>query len=100
MSRETIPCRLCNAPSVFRFVKTIMQSLEVSYFECTGCLSLQTEKPYWLERAYATDRVASLDLGRAQRNLMAAMLCAYVLGKAGIAGDELCLDWGGGEGLF
>jgi hypothetical protein len=77
-----------------------MQSIEVGYFECAGCLSLQTEKPYWLERAYATPRTGSLDVGKAQRNLIAAMACAYILEKVGIGADEPCLDWGGAEGLF
>lgn len=60
---------------------------------------MQTEKPYWLDKAYATgDSV--LDVGRAQRNVVTSMLCAHILGTAGLGGTEQCLDWGGAEGLF
>jgi hypothetical protein len=96
---SAITCRLCNAASSFRFKAVLMQRYEVDYFECTACHSLQTEEPYWLDQAYARpDRV--LDVGRAQRSLLTAMLCALILNKLGATATEIGLDWGGAEGLF
>lgn len=94
-----IACRLCGAPSRYRFDATLLRKHGAAYFECTGCGSLQTETPYWLEEANANSDT-SLDTGRAQRNLLTAMLCAYILEKTGFDARQLCLDWGGADGLF
>jgi hypothetical protein len=96
---SVIACRLCNAAASFRFTRVLMQKYEVDYFECTQCRSLQTEKPYWLDHAYANPN-SVLDVGRAQRNVLTAMLCAYILRKLGVVETEMGLDWGGAEGLF
>ncbi len=99
MVSESQPCRLCGHEAKFRFHQTIMRRRRTAYFECTECGSMQTESPDWLAEAYAaSDNV--LDVGRAQRNLMTAMFCAYILEQVNLRRDSLCLDWGGAEGLF
>src|SRR5947209_3799819 len=99
MPPDPAPCRLSGAPTFFRLEQTIIQTHDVGNCECTGCGSLQTEEPYWLEQAYANDQ-SVLDVGRAQRNVLVAMICAYLLHRAGVQGPEPCLDWAGAEGLF
>ena len=97
--RDRIPCRLCGAPSSFRFTLTVMNTYEVAYYECSGCRSLQTEQPYWLDQAYAAqDR--TVDIGRAQRNVLYSVLCAYILEHLGVRNEDPCLDWGAAEGLY
>jgi hypothetical protein len=96
---ESIPCRLCGAPAKVRFTLSVLQSYPVAYFECSGCRSLQTEAPYWLERAYVSDHL-TLDVGRAQRNVINAMLLAHILQELQVSRQQSCLDWGAGEGLF
>lgn len=96
---QAITCRLCAATCQYRFNAVLMQHYDVAYFECSGCRSLQTETPYWLEEANANPN-SDLDTGRAQRSVLTAMLCTYILGKIGLNANEPCLDWGGAEGLF
>lgn len=76
-----------------------MRVYEVAYYECTGCRSLQTEQPYWLDQAYRTQDL-TIDIGRAQRNVLNSMLCAYILEHLGVRNEEPCLDWGAAEGLY
>src|SRR5438045_3840693 len=93
-----MPCRLCSSQTALQFRKTILQKYDMGYYECAGCGSLQTEVPYWLDEAYARD--SDLDVGKAQRNVLTAAVCAFVLQKCGISPGMKCLDFAGGEGLF
>ena len=45
-------CNICNELSEFVFNKKLLQKYEVSYFKCSSCGFMQTEKPYWLAEAY------------------------------------------------
>ena len=99
MPQDPAPCRLCGASTRSRFTHTIIKQHTVEYYECLGCHSLQTEEPYWLEQAYANDQ-SVLDVGRAQRNVLVAMVCAYLLERVRVDGNAPCLDWAGAEGLF
>jgi methyltransferase family protein len=99
MVLATTSCRLCAAPMYLQFTLPVMDCHQVGYYKCSGCLSLQTEKPYWLDRAYSGE-VETLDVGRVQRNVLNAMLCAQILDALGVLNREPCLDWGAAEGLF
>src|SRR5258705_5792319 len=94
-----IQCRLCGQEAHFRFSSTVLQAHEVGYFECTQCGSLETDEPYWLPEAYKR-HLTALDAGAAQRCVLNSIVCAYVLETLGITAQQLCLDWGGGDGLF
>jgi len=89
-------CRLCGGPTAFAFKATVLSKLEVSYFECASCGSLQTETPYWLEEAY-DGHLGHLDLGVFQRNLTNQAACWLV---ARLWGLNDALDYGGGDGLL
>jgi len=98
-----IACRLCGGTASFAFSKLVLERLDVAYFRCDGCGSLQTEPPYWLGDAYAedagegTNNLADLDTGAAQRNLLTS---AGVLVTAQLLGLRNTVDVGGGDGLL
>ena len=89
-------CRLCGAPAQYRFSLQVLQKHKVAYFECESCHSLQTETPYWVSEAYASN-LAILDTGAAQRNL-ANLAAIYIVTR--ILPLKDVLDYGGGDGLL
>ena len=96
---QTLPCRLCDAPAELVARQTVLRKYDVGYYLCPRCELLQTEKPYWLAEAY-DDRVAILDTGAVDRNLLCADLVQVMAGLLGIGPGERCLDVGGGSGLL
>jgi hypothetical protein len=90
------PCRLCHARTEDRFVLTVLGRHRVAYRQCTGCASLQTETPHWLDEAYGGSAL-NLDVGAAQRNLINL---AVVSAVATLLGSRRILDFGGGDGLL
>jgi hypothetical protein len=95
----THPCRLCDAPAEFAVRQTVLRKYPVAYFRCPRCDLLQTEKPYWLAEAY-DDRVAILDTGAVDRNLLCADLVQVIAWLLGVGPEQRCLDIGGGSGLL
>lgn len=94
-----IVCRLCDGPVLFRFVGQVLKKYPVGYWRCERCLSLQTDRPHWLDEAY--ESVFPIrDTGMVARNLQMAQTSSLILRVAGVAADTVCLDWGGGNGLF
>ena len=89
-------CRLCDGKLVFKFNCNVMQKIDVRYFECSDCLSLQTEEPYWLEEAYSLN-LSNLDTGAVQRNIQ-NLTASYVVAK--LLGLRNVIDVGGGDGLL
>ena len=89
-------CRLCGGALRLRFSQVVLGRHEVQYLACSGCGSLQTEAPYWLDEAYAQN-LSNLDTGAAQRNLRNLAACAAV---AQVLGLRRLLDIGGGDGLL
>lgn len=87
-------CRLCGGATDFVFCKRMIARHDVSFFRCRVCGSLQTEKPTWLDEAYAQD---FLDTGAAQRVLHCA---ALIDGVMRLMGYRTALDFGGGSGLL
>ena len=75
-------CRLCG--SIAKYFQTgKLLDLQVSYFECAVCGYVQTESPYWLERAY-TEAINDSDTGIMIRNQANAKICLatmVLLGK-------------------
>lgn len=94
-----VPCRLCGADSVPRFELLLMGRHRAGFFECTGCGSMQTERPYWLADAYADPRPLT-DVGIVARSFDLSMRVDLILSMLGVGADAVCLDWAGGNGLF
>jgi hypothetical protein len=92
-----IPCRLCSKSAVKKFSLDTTIAGEIFYYECESCLSLETQVPIWLEKAYADSNLSSLDVGAAQRVLVSH---AFILLFAKIFKVGTILDFGGGDGLL
>jgi hypothetical protein len=90
-------CRLCGGNLTPQFQLQVLGEHSVGYLRCEGCHSLQTERPYWLERAYRANNLSSLDTGAAQRNLHNLAACWSI---ARLFGFKNVLDVGGGDGLL
>jgi Methyltransferase domain len=93
-----VSCLVCREASAFLFKTTVLGQYPVAYFRCPHCGLLQTEKPYWLDEAYAA-AISALDVGLVGRNIYLARKAAQVIG-AGFDPRGQFLDYAGGYGLF
>src|SRR5215203_7295390 len=96
---ECAPCRLCGAPAVFWSRKRILDRHDVNYYLCSGCGSLQTESPFWLEEAYNISGIGG-DVGAAQRTIDLMLKTSALLDQIKLPAGAECIDFGGGLGLF
>jgi hypothetical protein len=96
---RTEACRLCGGQATLSFTDTILNKHVSGFWRCARCGSLQTDTPHWLEESYASVHSAT-DTGMVARNLQMAQFVSLLLRMAGVGRDTLCLDWGGGNGLF
>jgi len=99
MSAPDIPCRVCGESASFLFRKRVLSRVEAAYFRCGACGQVQTEEPYWLDEAYQNLNYQR-DTGIVDRCLWTALTTVALGYRLKIGGDETCLDWGGGTGLF
>lgn len=90
-------CRVCGAVVAPLWQGHVLD-LNVSYFQCDACGYVQTEKPYWLERAY-TEAVNSSDTGIVARNLSNAKIVLATLLTLGKL-DGKVVDFAGGYGIL
>jgi hypothetical protein len=90
-------CRLCGGKLTYAFTNVVLCKHSVKYYRCNACLSLQTEKPYWLDEAYKNSNLSNTDTGAAQRNLTNLAAC-YTVSKIFKANNVI--DVGGGDGLL
>lgn len=99
MSEAMFKCRLCEHLCIYKFSKKILGKYQVSYFECSNCLSLQTESPYWLNEAYG-EQAEKYDTGKASRTLENFFNLPSLCNHLQIDASKPSVDWGGGGGLF
>lgn len=93
---QQLECRLCGGTASLRFGLKVIGKYDAGYFLCSGCCSLQTESPFWLDEAYAL-KLPNLDTGAAQRNLDNL---GAVFAIARLFGAKNILDIGGKDGLL
>lgn len=91
-------CIICGETENKIFSKTILEKYDVSYFRCSQCGFLHTEKAYWLKEAYS-EAISSLDVGLVHRNLHFRPIVQRFLNKVFKQGGRF-LDYAGGYGLF
>jgi len=92
-------CRLCEGETALAFTHRILGKYPSGYWQCTVCGSLETDAPFWLEESYA-DVHSATDTGMAARTVQMTQAVSLLLRMAGVGSKTLCLDWGGGNGLF
>ena len=94
------PCRLCGGSTTEAFSRTVLGHLDVRYFRCDRCQSLETETPYWLDEAYEIGGHSDHDTGAVMRNLDKQAVVVSTLHALRLPRDSRVLDFGGGTGLL
>lgn len=91
-------CKICNHENEFVFKAQILDEFHIKYFFCNNCSFLQTEEPYWLDKAYK-DPINIEDTGILYRNHylrnVTSIIIHLLFNKQG-----KFLDYGGGHGIF
>jgi hypothetical protein len=93
-----ICCPACSGKTRKKFSARILCQFEVDYYECLECGLIQTEAPFWLEKAYSS-AITNLDVGLVARNIQLSELVQSFIGNY----FDPCgkyLDFAGGYGLF
>ncbi|MDP2237972.1 MAG: class I SAM-dependent methyltransferase [Bacteroidales bacterium] len=95
---RTLSCKICDQEANYVFNSTILKKYEISYFQCTNCKYLFTEKPFWLEEAYK-EPINISDTGLVERNIYLSKITSRVLFYL-FDHEGTYLDYGGGYGLY
>ncbi len=91
-------CKVCGSVSHFLFKAKVLHQYHVAYYQCRNCGFIQTEEPYWMNKAY-DDAISIADTGLVQRNIsIAAKLSALIY--FAFDANRSYLDVAGGYGLF
>ncbi|ATU67336.1 class I SAM-dependent methyltransferase [Piscinibacter gummiphilus] len=95
--RDHDTCRVCGGRSLFTYSQRVLDD-DVRYFDCAACGYFQTEKPYWLEKAYAS-AINDVDTGilwRNQLNVRRVLMTLSAFGKL----SGVVVDHAGGYGIL
>jgi hypothetical protein len=98
MSDKFEKCRVCGAVTEYLWNGQLLDLKSVRYFECSHCGYVQTEYPYWHERAYS-EAINDSDNGIMARNLAnrkIVLATLFTLGRL----DERVIDCAGGYGIL
>jgi Methyltransferase domain len=91
-------CRLCGGKTRYLWSGSLLDITAVKYFDCPVCGYVQTEYPYWLERAYSV-AINDSDTGIMARNLSNAKIVLATLINLGQLNGAV-LDCAGGYGIL
>lgn len=92
-------CRLCASKNIANvFSSKLVHKYIVSYYKCSDCGLLFTEKPYWLEEVNR-DPVSLFDTGIVARNLSISKRLPIIL-KIVYGTKNKFVDYAGGNGLL
>jgi hypothetical protein len=97
MSEISDTCRVCGSKAKYLWNDSLLD-LTARYFECETCGYVQTEQPYWLDRAYS-ETINNSDTGIMSRNLKSAQVVLATL----VILDSLygrVVDYAGGYGIL
>lgn len=97
MNVTHMTCRLCGG-SAAELWKGPLLDLTVRYWQCANCEYVQTEEPYWLDRAYAHS-INDSDTGIMARNLTNARIVLATLFATGNLHQRV-VDVAGGYGIL
>jgi len=95
---KMMKCKICGRDSKKIFNTKILNKYNINYFYCKECGFIQTQEPYWLDKAYE-ESINITDTGIMQRNLylskITSILLFFVFDK-----NAKFLDYAGGYGIF
>jgi hypothetical protein len=95
---KTSTCLVCKQQSDVVFAARILNKYDASYFKCSQCGLIHTERPHWLGEAYQS-AITSVDVGLVRRNLDLAEITERIIDQ-NFQRDGRFLDFAGGYGLF
>lgn len=95
---KTSTCLVCKQQSDVVFAARILNKYDASYFKCSQCGFIHTERPHWLGEAYQS-AITSLDVGLVRRSLDLAEITERIIDQ-NFQRDGRFLDFAGGYGLF
>lgn len=97
MSELFEQCRCCNSIAKELFIGNLLKQ-KIKYHECKECGYVQTETPFWLEKAYSAAINASDTgiLARNQSNVGLVLATLSVIKKT----DAIVVDCAGGYGIL
>jgi hypothetical protein len=75
----------------------VLNKYTVTYYHCSKCGFIQTEKPYWVEESYSK-AIATADTGIMMRNFSNASSLLFLMKF--LKSNSACLDFGGGHGIL
>lgn len=91
-------CKICGNNTQPIFTAKVLNKYDVHYEQCTNCMFIQTEKPYWLNEAYQS-AINNNDTGILMRNerfrSIVTVLISFIFNK-----EDKYLDYAGGYGIF
>ena len=91
-------CRLCGSNSLNHLFKGQIFCHDINYYQCKNCSYVQTEKPYWLDKAYSQP-INITDTGILQRNFKNHKIIIAALTLINKRNGNT-LDNAGGNGLL
>jgi hypothetical protein len=91
-------CKIYDHESNRIFNSKILDEYDIEYYYCKNCGFLETEKPYWLDKAYK-DPINIEDTGILRRNLHLRNMTSIIIYSL-YDRDGKFLDYGGGHGIF
>jgi 2-polyprenyl-3-methyl-5-hydroxy-6-metoxy-1,4-benzoquinol methylase len=91
-------CSICSGNLISLFKAQVMFKYDIQYYQCQNCGTIQTEKPYWLDEAYA-EAITITDIGLLRRNYDLSSQIFDLITKTFSPGKRF-LDFGGGYGVL
>ncbi len=91
-------CKICNSTSHFFANAKILNKYLIAYYQCRNCGFIQTEEPFWIEKAY-TSAINNSDVGMVSRNIANASTSKAIISKLFDPTGKF-IDFGGGYGMF
>lgn len=99
MTTETThSCRVCDTPTTLHARARLLGRHDIRYECCPACGFIQTERPYWLDEAYA-DAIAASDTGLLRRNFILAAVTQSII-RSYFNPRARFVDYGGGYGAL
>ncbi|WP_315440350.1 class I SAM-dependent methyltransferase [uncultured Selenomonas sp.] len=91
-------CKICGMETAVFDQGLILKKYNVHYYLCPHCGFIQTEEPYWLDKAYS-DPIVDSDIGLVGRNVRLSTIVPAILAVC-FSHCMSFLDYGGGYGMF
>jgi len=91
-------CRVCGDYMYDHVRVGQLMGVQVKYYDCNKCSYVQTQKPYWLDKAYS-EPINVSDTGIMSRNLLNLELVIATLALLGVRKSRV-VDCAGGYGLL